>query len=342
MSPYRLAPEWGRQDAVIVVWPHANSDWSNDIEDIEVTYIELCKAISNHQRLVIVAYDEIHILHIEKKLNSLQNLENIIYTNIPTNDTWVRDYGPICVDAGTQKIILNFEFDAWGEKYAYDKDNQFNENFKNLLDVNISCLKVDFILEAGNIEINSKGELLSSITCFNRNSLNKRLSWDNFEDQLTKYFGVKKIDWIDIQPLVGDDTDGHIDTLARYCSDDTIVYSSTQNTSNKNYGSLKSLEKQLSALNKHKNNSLNLIPLELPAYRDHENQILPATYTNFLITNKIVLVPVFHADQDRTTLKLIDDIFPNHEIIDIESNTLIRQLGGIHCATMQLPEGTLN
>lgn len=338
MTPYSLAPEWERQDAVIVVWPHVNSDWSNNMVAIEHTYSQLCKVICKHQAIIIVAYDEIHKTHIKTILEPQMSLTKVIFTIIKTNDTWVRDYGPIVVSSGNQKRILNFSFDAWGKKYAYDKDNAFNEHLIKQLNTSIAYENIDFVLEAGNIEINSKGELLSSLTCFKRNSKSNYLNQAKIEEQLYSYFDIKHINWIDIVPLVGDDTDGHIDTLVRYCSDETIVYSSTNDKNNSNFASLNLLEKQLKVLNK--NNLLNIIPLELPTTNKLAKK--PASYANFLITNKAVLVPVFCSDEDDSALKLFDEIFPNHEIIDIESSTLITQLGGIHCATMQLPVGILN
>ena len=342
MGSFRLAPEWVRQDAVILVWPYSNSDWKNHIDEIESTYIELSRYIARHQKLLLIAYDKVHVIHIQKTLaHNNVTQKNIEFIDIPTNDTWVRDYGPVVVRSGSESIFLDFKFNAWGNKYIHESDNLFNQAFKKKLNVRAQYQSINFILEAGNLEINSKGTLLTSSTCFKRNSLQENKSLMQLENNFEEWFGCSKVLWIDDVVLKGDDTDGHIDTLARYCDDDLLVYSVSINNSDPNHDLLESLMLQLKTIKQNTSDISELIPLPMPKPIFSGGRQLPATYTNFLITNKCVYVPVFNDQQDNYALKTIDELFPAHEIIDIESNALIQQYGGIHCATMQVPKGFL-
>jgi len=342
VGSYRLAPEWARQDAVILVWPHSNSDWNSQLNEIERTYIELSRYISRHQKLIIVAYDYAHIHHLQKTLNRNDiKLENIQIIDISTDDTWVRDFGPVFVKSEGESILLDFEFDAWGGKYIHEYDNLFNQTFKEKLNIHTLYHNVNFVLEAGNLEINSKGTALSSSACFNRELYTQNEPQSSLENKFEDWFGCNKVFWINDIKLVGDDTDGHIDTLARYCTDNIIAYSATGNNYDSNNDSLNSLANQLTIIKQNEPTILELVPLPLPKPIFNDGDQLPATYANFLVINEYVLVPVFNDKQDNYALKIIDDLFPSREIIDIESSALIQQFGGIHCATMQIPEGFL-
>ncbi len=342
MSVNHLAPEWERQDAIIMVWPHPHSDWINNLEAIEETYLNLSGHICKQQCLIVVAYDYVHLQHVQQKI-AVQSIDskNILFVTVPTNDTWVRDYGPIFICANDKSIMLDFKFDAWGEKYSYEHDNVFNVKLIEQLNINASYENIDQILEAGNIEINNSSELLCSSTCFRRGCNAAFINLAALEQKITDWLGSSKIYWIDAVRLEGDDTDGHIDTLARYCADRSIVYSAIGHPNDVNNKSLNLLEAQLKSINKKSNNRLDLIPLPLPSPIFISNKQLPATYTNFLIANETVLVPVFKDHQDDYALNVFADLFPTREVIGIESTALIQQFGGLHCAAMQIPAGIL-
>lgn len=345
MTTHRLAPEWARQDAIVFVWPNKQSDWDNkqhpdQLSNAEKTYAELTRYISRYQRVVLIAYDIQHKAHIEEHLSKFEiTTNNIEYLVVPTNDTWVRDYGPICVYDTTNHSnkLLDFTFDAWGQKYTYEKDNAFNLAFAKAMQIEEKYKKIDHVLEAGNIEINQRGELLVSSSCFIRNTFKGQLNKPSLERLFNDWFNSQQVYWLDDLSLIGDDTDGHIDNMARFCNDDLIVYSATGNKADENNSSLTSLHQQVQ---KYKN-SFELIPLPVPDPIFLNRNQLPASYTNFLITNDSVFIPVFNDKRDDPTLKLIDECFPTREIIDIESTSLIQQLGGIHCSSMQIPQGVL-
>lgn len=340
MNPNRLASEWERQDAIIIVWPHSHSDWAHTLNQIEVTYLNLCKYIGRQQDIILVAYDNAHVLHIQQKLGAASvDCQNITFATIPTNDIWVRDYGPVCVGSGTGQTLLDFEFDGWGQKYECSLDNAFNTKLFGHLKPMASYRSASQVLEAGNIEINSHGELLCSRTCFRRNSRTLHTDLVRLEEQLGKWLECSKIHWLDTIQLAGDDTHGHVDTLARFCTNDIIVYSASCNRHDANHAQSARLAMQLAIIRKQSCNRFELVPLPLPDPMFRSGQQLPATYTNFLITNHTVLVPVFNDKRDNHALRTLDELFPDREIIDIESNALIQQSGGIHCATKQIPEG---
>ncbi len=342
MASNRLAPEWEQQDAVILIWPHSNSDWIGQLSSIEKTYIELSRYISRNQKLILIAYNENHHHHIENIL-SKHNIqqENIILLDIATDDTWVRDFGPIYVMSNSALVIFNFTFNAWGEKYTYDHDNAFNKLYKEKIINSVTINDIDFILEGGNLEVNNQSLLMCSSSCFKRKNNKNNLNIKSIQTDFHKWFGCDNILWIDDVILAGDDTDGHIDTLVRFCKDDVIVYSAPGHHADPNNECLLSLDRQVKMLRKNESSIGEIIPLPCPQPIFHDGNQLPATYANFLITNKYVFVPVFNDKQDISALKIMEQLFPSREIIDIESNALIQQYGGIHCATMQIPQGSL-
>ena len=340
MSASRLAPEWERQDAIVIVWPHPYSDWAPRLEQIEPVYLQICKYVGKHQSIILIAYNKAHALDIGNMLSAAGiGCENVSFASIPTNDTWIRDYGPVCTVSGHRKFLLDFQFDGWGQKYNWQLDNAVNANLVKNLRFKASYLCIDQVLEAGNIEINGQGELLCSRTCFERDGPQPDTEFTQLEKQLEHRLGCRKVHWLDQVQLAGDDTCGHVDTLARFCTNDIIAYSACQNPKDVNHETLGQLSMQLLEINKQGGNRFELVPLQMPDPIFLNGQQLPATYTNFLITNDCVLVPVFHDRQDDCTLKLMDELFPDREIVDIESGTLIRQRGGLHCAAMQIPEG---
>ena len=335
----RIAPEWQRQDAVVIVWPHGHSDWRDCLDAIEKTYLELARHLSKYQRLILVAYDTAHVSHIRRRLDEASinvpiNVANITFITIPTNDIWVRDYGPLCIAAG--RILLDFVFDGWGGRYAHARDDAFTVGLIEQLRLNAEHHRIDQVLEGGNVEVNGRGELLCSSSCFRRKGVD--INAAALEEKFAEWLGVTKTYWIDTTPLQGDDTDGHIDTLARFCGDDVIAYATPGHRNDSNGEALGRLVMQLRHL---RNGGITLVPLPLPAPVFMSGRRLPASYTNFLITNRAVLIPTFNDKQDKYALETLEGLFPTREVIGIDGRVLARQCGGLHCATLQLPAGVL-
>lgn len=325
--------EWEYQDVVLISFPHKNSDWKLKLNKIIPTYINIINKISLSQKVYIFC-DEISI--VKKYFKSNQNIE---YYQILFNDTWIRDYGFIRLEENNIKILLNFKFNAWGGKYKYLLDDAFNNkiykkinNFKNKKMVNI-----DFILEGGSIDCNGEGTIITTLSSLCNKNRNKNLNKIDVEHKLKIYFGIDKILWLKGDYLIGDDTDGHIDMIARFVSKNTIIYNKSYDTNDKHFDKLKNLEKELIKINNQNNNIYKLIPIILPsAIFNESNKQLPANYINFLIINKAILYPIYLVKEDLIAKEIFTKIFPNRDIIPINSLALIEEGGAIHCSTMQI------
>lgn len=337
----RLPAEWESFGAILLSWPHKNSDWDYMLEEVTQCYINIVEAITQETNVIIVAPDieipKMHLNHINKSL--------ITYYEIPTNDTWARDFGVITTCDKEGNFILNdFQFNGWGLKFASNKDNLITRTMiekKAIKGTYNNCM--GFALEGGSIESDGNGLLLTTSECLLSPNRNGDLSKEEIEQVLSSTFGVKNILWLDYGFLEGDDTDSHIDTLARIAPNDTIVYVGTNDEADVHYEALQSMKHQLMQFTTQDGNPFNLIELPLPdAIYDEDGYRLPATYANFLIMNKSVIMPIYNQPQkDLLATQIMQIAFPNHKIITVDCNALIKQHGSLHCVTMQLPKEIL-
>lgn len=327
-----LPAEWETQDAVLLAWPHAATDWRDMLDEARACYVEIAKAILKYEPLVIVSPDGLPARDIEQLSAASHRILNCL---ISTNDTWARDFGPITIFRGGIPTPLDFRFNAWGLKYAADKDNLVNLRldgqrlFKQPL-----ASRQGFVLEGGSIESDGRGTVMTTSRCLLAPNRNDHMSKEDIEEYLKLSLGAKKILWLNHGEVEGDDTDGHIDTLARFAPGRTIVY---------NGGDEKMLE-ELKAFTNAEGEPFNLMELPLPdAIVDAAGKKLPATYANFLVINGAVLVPVYgQPEHDQEALKVMADAFPGRAIMGIDCRPLIRQHGSLHCVTMQFPKNSLN
>lgn len=339
-SQYILPPEWAKQDGVMLTWPHEGTDWKPYLQDITETFLELSKAITAHERLIIATPETEAV---RKKLSSTlptESMARVAIYECTSNDTWARDHGPITLadSNGDNLQLLDFQFNGWGKKFTADKDNAITRNlykqgaFKGeLVDNN------DFVLEGGSIESDGKGTIMTTSFCLLAPNRNQPLTKEDIEKELKKRLCAERIIWIDHGQLIGDDTDGHIDTIVRFAPNDTIVYVHCDDKTDPQYEDFYQLEKQLQGLRTLDGKPYNLIsvPMPHPIY-DGEDR-LPATYANFLIINGAVIVPTYkQPEADKEALAAIGKAFPEREIIGIDGSTIIRQHGSIHCLTMQI------
>ncbi len=328
-----LPPEWAAQEAVLLAWPQADSDWSPWLQAIETCYVAMAQAIAPHQRVIILCQDGLHQQHIQSQLPSSDAIS--LYP-VPYSDTWIRDYGPITVLDDKQIHHWDFQFNAWGNKYHNQHDNQVNAQLaqQGILK-NLS--PVDFILEGGAIETNGQGDLLMTRSCtFERNP---NIQERSFAEAMQTHFQIKKIHCLDLPLLDWDDTDGHIDTLARFAGPNEIVYLRSEDAQDPYYSVLVDLEKQLQSLRNQQGKAFHLTPLPMTAARHNKDgQRLPTSYANFLIINDAVLAPTYHDEADEEALNVLAQSFPKRTIIAIDASVLVEQFGSIHCATMQIPK----
>jgi agmatine deiminase len=340
----RLPAEWEPQSGIMLTWPHAHSDWAPILSSAEATYLQLAKTICRYEKVLIVCYDEAHQAHVYQQLQTAAcDMGNIRFALAPSNDTWARDHGPITLLQDDTPLLLDFTFNGWGGKYPAELDDTINQRLASQQVWGGTPLQsIPFVLEGGSIDSDGRGTVLTTESCLLTESRNTGQDKRHIEQALKETLGCQRVMWLRHGLLAGDDTDGHIDTLARFCDAETIAYVSCDDTHDPHYADLQAMEGELKALRTQDDKPYKLVPLPLPAPKlDDNGQRLPATYANFLIINGAVLVPTYRDPLDEKILHLLGDYFPGRDIIGIDSLPLIRQNGSLHCITMQLPAGIL-
>lgn len=338
----RLPAEWEPQDGVMLTWPHEATSWVSQLEEVERVYLDLARNINSHERLLIVCNDRDHLAHVKKCLRQ-NDITEARLALAPSNDTWARDHGPICVRDDHHPLLLDFQFNGWGGKYPATLDNAINVQLYEADCFSAKLKKMDFILEGGAIDSDGQGSLLTTRHCLLSPTRNAGLGEHEIETRLRTWFGIKRVLWLDHGRLEGDDTDGHIDTLARFCDASTIAYVRCDDPADSHHAELSAMEDELQSLIQSNGQPYRLLPLPLPGKQhDATGQRLPATYANFLIINGAVLVPTYRDPvNDQEALAILSKAFPDRAIVGIDCVPLIQQFGSLHCITMQLPKGTL-
>lgn len=307
----RLPAEW--EDcftSVMIARPHAATDWAPMLDEVSSCYDSLVAAIAE------------------------AGME-IIETGDNTNDTWTRDYGPITVEDGPALRLFDFTFNGWGMKFAADRDNLVNSRL-----FTETVNRRGFVLEGGSIESDGRGTLMTTSRCLLSPNRNAQLGRDDIEEYLKAEFGLEQVLWVDHGFLEGDDTDSHIDTLARLAPHDTIIYCGAGNETGSQHDSLVAMARQLCSFTTPDRRPFNLIELPLPdPIFDDEGERLPATYANYLATPDAILMPTYGQPRnDRLAADTLRIVYGDRRIITVDCRALIRQHGSLHCATMQLPE----
>lgn len=332
---YFLPAEWQPQSYIQLTWPHAGTDWDYMLDEVEACFTALAEAIASKQPLLLVAPE------FPECLKKSPHRHHIHFVACDTNDTWARDHAFITLQQrDAQPLLLDFCFNGWGLKFAACKDNLINSKLYKTGLLNghyVNCR--NFVLEGGAIESDGQGTLLTTSPCLLAPNRNDTLSRADIEEYLKERFNVLQVLWLDYGYLAGDDTDGHVDTLARLCPDQTIAYVQCTDKNDEHYGALRSMEEQLKSFRTLDGNPYRLIPLPMvDAIYDEEGQRLPATYANFLIMNEVVLFPTYNQPfNDQRAAEALSQAFPGREPVGIDCRALIRQHGSLHCVTMQYP-----
>ncbi len=349
-NDFVLPAEWEPQSGVMLTWPHAGTDWKPYLRQITNTYLELAEAITRFEHLLVVTpiMESTRKMLTERLSDSQMNRVHLY--EIDSNDTWARDHGPITLVSKNKHNsfiipfhLLDFKFNGWGEKFDWQKDNAIN---LQLYYQGAFCAALEnhkgFVLEGGSIESDGKGTVFTTSQCLLAPHRNQPFTQENIEQQLKNLLHARHIVWLDHGNLVGDDTDGHIDTIVRIAPHDTLLYVGCDDPEDDQYEDFKALEEQLQKLITYEGYPYRLLKLPMPdAIYDGEER-LPATYANFLIVNGAVIYPTYNQpEKDEEARRQIQLAFPDREIIGIDSLTIIRQHGSIHCLTMQLPEGVM-
>ena len=328
----RLKAEWEQQNAVLMALPNANTDWVDvGLEQSAGVFRKIAQAIGYSQMVYMLVDDE------AKAKKHFCSTNNIIFIKADFNDTWTRDYGALSIECNGANKLLDFKFNGWGGKFEASLDNGVNRYLKSRGFFGAAELEsYEIELEGGAIDSDGAGTILTTKSCLLNKNRNGGLSQNEAEEILSSKFGAKRVLWVENSYLEGDDTDGHIDMLARFVSPDTIAYLKGEASADIHYKSLQELEKELKSFKQADGKAYNLVPLPFtePKYKDNER--LPASYANFLITNKALLFPTYQSQKDKLAHEIFKKLFPNREVIPIPCLKLIEQGGSLHCSTMQI------
>ena len=327
--------EWAPQQFVQLTWPHADTDWAYMLDEVQVCFKNIAREIAQRQRLLVVAPD---IEDVRRQIANEVNMANVSLVELPSNDTWARDHGGITIFEDNKPVVLDFQFNGWGLKFASDKDNLITERLHrggHLFGELRNCR--NFTFEGGSIESDGEGTLLTTSECLLSPNRNATMSRNDIEKYLLDTLGARQLLWLDYGYLAGDDTDSHIDTLARLCPNNTILYVKCHDEADEHYEALHHMEQQLKTFRTLNGEPYRLIalPMARPAFEDDER--IPATYANYLVMNGAVLVPIYGTDLDAIALEQVGKAFPDREIVGVDCQALIRQHGSLHCVTMQYP-----
>lgn len=340
MINLRLPAEWEPQEAIQIAFPSKNSDWQTYWEDIIPCYLNIIKTIASYQPLIIIC-DDVNELNIHLKDIDRTHIHIV---EMPINDTWTRDFGAITVETKKDFLIYDFVFNGWGLKFAADKDNLITGKMWNRGIFNaLKHVHPGLVLEGGSIESDGNGTLLTTTNCLLSPNRNPHLSKKEIEQRLIDLFGLKRVLWLENGHLLGDDTDAHIDTVARFCDERTIAYVQCTDTEEVHFKDLHKMEEELQKFKTIDNVPYTLIPLPMAdaIYASDDDRRLPATYANFLILNDVVLMPTYQSAQDALALSQLQKAFSNKKVIGVDCSALLLQHGSLHCITMQYPKGSI-
>ncbi|MGB5964545.1 MAG: agmatine deiminase family protein [Sulfurimonadaceae bacterium] len=327
----RLPAEFEEQSFVQLIFPHANSDWAPYLEEASKNFVAIAMAIAKFEKCLIVCDD------INRVKAYFSTTANTYFIQEESDDTWARDCSGITVLQNGEPTVIDFTFTGWGNKFDASLDNALTAKIANYYGA--AYKKQRFILEGGAIESNGEGILLTTTECLLNPNRNVKLTQKfEIESILNENLGTQKVLWLDHGYLAGDDTDSHIDTLARFTDRETIVYVQCQDENDEHFEALSKMEKELQTFRDLKEKPFRLLALPMTDAIYFEEERLPATYANFLIINGAVIVPTYNDSHDEEALNVIKKAFPDREVIGVDCSVLIRQHGSLHCVTMQFPK----
>lgn len=337
--------EWHPQSGVQLTWPHPDTDWKEMLDEVVPCFVAIAKAIVRQEKLLIVCHSEEKVKQVLFEEEEIKrHRRRIIFREIASNDTWARDHGAISIFVEGRPFLYDFTFNGWGLKFAAHFDNQINKQLYEqktfLPEVGYQGMKY-CVMEGGSIESDGEGRILTTSACLmsaNRNDYKLRAE---IQEHLLMIFDADKVLWLKHGYLAGDDTDSHVDTLARFCDTKTIAYVKCEDSEDEHFGELQKMEQELHEFVTADDKPYRLIPLPMADAVYHDGERLPATYANFLIINQAVLVPVYGSSKDKLACKQLQKAFPDREIVPINCIPLIKQHGSLHCVTMQFPKGFL-
>jgi agmatine deiminase len=335
---FAMPAEWKPHQATWISWPHNRESWPGKFEPVEPVMVQAVAALAASEPVRINVLDRRHEEHVGALLEGRVDRNRIIFHMIPTNDAWCRDHGAIFITkAGRDDaaIALDFRFNSWGGKYPpFDLDDAVPRHMAEALDV--PRHPVDMVLEGGSIDVNGAGTLLTTEQCLLNPNRNPSMSREEIEGNLRGTLGVRQILWLR-DGIVGDDTDGHVDDLTRFVAEDTVVTVIERDRHDENYRALAENRELLDEFRLDDGGRLNVVELAMPRPVEWKGDRLPASYANFYIGNRIVLMPAFDDPADEPNRAVLARCFPGREIVALDCSDLVLGLGTFHCLTQQVP-----
>ena len=337
---YRMPAEWEPHAATWLAWPHNMDTWPEQLDQVQDLYVQFIAALQEHERVNLLVNDATGNDYVQQRLIAqdipLQQVDRYIY---PTVDAWLRDSGPIFVTSAANSphplALVDWDFTAWGRKYPdMLPDDAIPAHLARHLD--LPRFRPGIVLEGGSIDVNGLGACLTTEQCLLHPNRNPALQRSDIERYLQDYLGVRHIIWLG-QGIAGDDTDGHIDDIARFVDPTTVVCAVSDNPQDDNYAILQDNLARLQAAVDQDGRPLQVIPLPMPGPMDAEGEPLPASYANFYIANRVVLVPIYDHPHDQEALRILQTLFPTRRVIGFPCAPLVWGLGAIHCITQQQP-----
>jgi len=328
---FRMPAEWEPHEGTWITWPHFEGTWPGKLDAVVPTYVEIVRALAPGEAVHINVLDEAAENVVRELLRLAGITENVHLHCIPTDNEWVRDYGAIFVrDASGDRVATDWRFNNWGEKYPdFELDNRVPARMAEI--VGTPREAHDFIMEGGSIEVNGEGVLLTTESCLLNPNRNPGATKDEIERRLRDALGVHEILWLG-DGIVGDDTDGHIDDLTRFVDADTVVTVVEDDPADENYAPLRENLDRLQSWGR-----FEIFTLPMPAPVVWEGHRLPASYANFYIGNRVVLLPAFDDPADREAQATMQRLFPSRTVVPIDCRDLVWGLGAFHCLTQQVP-----
>ena len=331
---YRMRAEWELHEATWLSWPRDLETWPKELNEIESIYVKIIKHLYEGEKVRILIHDSAEEAHVRRLLLKEGIKENIFFHEIPTDSPWIRDYGPTFVTEKTGRLaLINWVFNAWGKKYAaYERDDAVPSQIAESL--HVKEFQSDLVMEGGAIEVNGAGTCLVTEQCLLNPNRNPSLGQKEIEQVLKDFLDLKQIIWLG-EGIAGDDTDGHVDEIARFVSTDTICAVSEENSGDENFSALRENKTRLSG------NSFRLVLLPMPEKIERNGKRYPASYANFYIGNKAVLVPIFGQKTDAKALGILRELFPDRKVVGMEGIPLVYGQGAFHCITQQQPAASV-
>ncbi len=336
-----MPAEWSPHQATWFSWPHNPDTWTDYLPAVERILAEAVAALAKGELVRINVRDSGHGYHVQKLLAGKVSPERVILHQFPTNDSWCRDHGAIFVtgppgaDQGPTLKALDFEYNAWGGKYPpFDLDNAIPRRMA--AELGVPCQSIPMVLEGGSIEVNGRGTLLTTEQCLLNPNRNPALGREQIEARLRELLGVTQIVWLG-DGIVGDDTDGHIDDLTRFVAEDLVVTVVEQDPADENYAPLRENRERLAGVQLPDGRPLRVLELPMPAALYRGNHRLPASYANFYVGNRVVLLPTFNCPADEEAAAILARCFPGRKIVSLDCRDVVVGLGTFHCLTQQVP-----